>query len=172
MADLCRYFNLSGTPTIAGTEVTLCTNQYQVIDDNQIPTGDIAAFPDIEANQPFPLGAKEPAIDHCFVTDVEPQLVPIDTRNRDLKKLVTLTHPSTSLHLDVFSTEPAFQFYTGDYVDVPATKDSPAKPARAGICIEPSRYVNAVNVPEWRAMVLLKQGQTWGAKNVYKAWKA
>jgi aldose 1-epimerase len=83
-----------------------------------------------------------------------------------------MSHPVTKLHLDVSSTEPAFQFYTGQYVDVAAAEDSPAKPPRAGICVEPQRYINAINVPEWRNMVVLKRGEIWGARTVYKAWKA
>lgn len=166
------YFNLSGSPTITGTDVILETVKYQVIDDTAIPIGPIEDFPGITAGRSFTLGETEPNIDHCFVIDTDGSNVPLDTRARPLTKLVTLSHPSTHLHLEISSTEPAFQFYTGQYVDIPATKDSPAKPPRAGICVEPSRYINAVNVPEWRNQVVVKRGQVWGARSVYKAWKA
>lgn len=154
-----------------GTEATLATNKYQVVDQYLIPTGAIESFPGLEANVPFLLGSTAPVIDHCFVMDIKPEGVPLDTRERPPAKIVSFHHPVTQLHLDIFTTEPAFQFYTGDHVNIPATENSPAKPARAGICVEPSRYVNAINVPEWRGMVLLKRGQTWGARSVYKAWK-
>ena len=150
----------------------LGTAKYQVTDDNDIPTGSIGSFPGIEADRQFTLGATEPDIDHCFVLDPKNPEVPIDTRSRSLQKQVTLSHPNTNLHLEVLSTEPAFQFYTGKYIDVAATDQTPARGARAAICIEPSRYINAINVPEWRNQVLVKKGQTYGAKNVYKAWKA
>jgi aldose 1-epimerase len=39
------------------------------------------------------------------------------------------------------------------------------------MCIEASRYVNAVNEDKWRSMVVLKKGQTWGSKTVYRGWK-
>lgn len=45
-----------------------------------------------------------------------------------------------------------------------------ARGARAGFCVEPSRYVNAVNVDEWRAQVLLKRGEVYGSRVVYKGW--
>jgi aldose 1-epimerase len=142
------------------------------VDDTDIPTGAIEDFPEIEANKSFVLGAKDPDIDHCFVMDPSQPQIPIDTRHLIPQKIVELFHPKTQLHLEVFSTEPAFQFYTGKYIDVPATENTPARGPRAGLCIEPSRYINAANVPEWRNQVLLKKGQLWGAKTIYKAWKA
>lgn len=100
-----------------------------------------------------------------------PGSVPIDTRGAPLTLLVAARHPDSGIHLEVWSTEPAFQFYTGKYVDVPAVGGVPARGARAGFCVEPSRWVNAVNVPEWKNQVVLKKGETYGARIVYRAWK-
>ena len=166
------YFNLSGEATVEGTEVTLSTDQHQPVDDTSIPLGTIEAYPGVEAGKSFTIGKTEPNIDHCFVVDADASSISIDTRTQPLKELVTMFHPSTGLHLQISSTEPAFQFYTGQFVNVPATEGAPAKPPRAGICVEPSRYVNAINVPEWRNMMVLKRGEKWGARNLYKAWKA
>jgi aldose 1-epimerase len=166
------YFNLSGAPTIDGTEVTLSTNQHLPVDETDIPIGHIGSYPGIEPDTPFTLGKSEPNVDHCFVVDSDAPKIPLDTRRGAMKKLISMFHPSTQLHLEIFSTEPAFQFYTGQFVDVAAAEGSPARPPRAGICVEPQRYINAINVPEWRNMVVLKQGEIWGARNVYKAWRA
>ena len=141
------------------------------VNDTGIPIGHIGPYPGIEPGKAFTLGKFEPTFDHCFVVDCDAPNIPLDTRRGALKKLISMSHPVTKLHLDVFSTEPAFQFYTGQYVNVAAAEDSPAKPPRAGICVEPQRYINAINVPEWRNMVVLKRGETWGARTVYKAWK-
>jgi len=46
-----------------------------------------------------------------------------------------------------------------------------ARAKRSGFCVEPSRYVNACNVDEWENMTLLKKGQTYGCRIVYRAWK-
>lgn len=85
--------------------------------------------------------------------------------------LVSAYHPDTKIHLEVHSTEPAFQFYTGKYIEVPEVDGIPARKARMGFCVEPSRYVNAVNVDEWKKMVVVKKGQKFGAKIVYKGWQ-
>ncbi|KAI4627372.1 uncharacterized protein J4E87_003935 [Alternaria ethzedia] len=166
------YFNLSGGPTITGTEVNLITNKYQVVDDGGIPTGPIEEYPGVSAKKTFTLGEKEPDIDDCFVANTDPSSIPIDTRSSPLQKLASFYHPDTKIHLEIHSTEPAFQFYTGKYIDVPAVGDLPARGARAGFCVEPSRYVNAVNVPEYKSMMVLKKGEKYGTKIVYRGWHA
>ncbi|ETN41310.1 uncharacterized protein HMPREF1541_03245 [Cyphellophora europaea CBS 101466] len=165
------YFNVSGAESIAGTEATLSTSKYQVVDDAAIPTGAIDDFPGVEANKTFTLGPQEPSIDHCFVLNPSNLKIPLDTRESPLNNLVRLYHPATKIHLDIFSTEPAFQFYTGAFIDVAATEHTPKRGPRAGLCVEPSRYINAINVPEWRNQMLLKKGQKWGSKTVYRAWQ-
>jgi aldose 1-epimerase len=132
----------------------------------------IGDFPGIAADKPFVLGAEEPDIDHCFIMDPTTHTVPIDTRRLDLRKLVSLSLADTNLHLEIFSTEPAFQFYTGKYIEVDATEHTPTRGPRSGLCVEPSRYINAINVPEWRDQVLLEKGEVYGARTLYKAWKA
>lgn len=166
-----RYFNLAGNPTIEGTEIILCTNNYLPVDDGGIPTGNPIPYPGVEANKTFTLGAEEPDIDDCFTTSPSSaSAVPLDTRSSPLTKLVTAYHPESKIHLEVLSTEPAFQFYTGKYIDVPAVEGMAARGKRSGFCVEPSRYVNAVNVPEWREQVLVKKGEVYGSRVVYRGW--
>ena len=98
--------------------------------------------------------------------------MPLDTRKGPLRKLAGFAHPTTKLHIDFFSTEPAFQFYTGELIDAAAHSDIPARGPRAGFCMEASRYIDAINNPQWKNQVLLKRGDIWGAKTVYKAWRA
>lgn len=123
------------------------------------------------ANKEFTLGLTEPDIDDCFVVD--PSLatkIPLDTRSSPLTKLVTAFHPSTSIHFEVLSTEPAFQFYTGKYIDVPAVEGVGKRIPRSAFCVEPSRYVNAVNVEEWKGQVVLRKGEVYGSRIVYRGW--
>jgi len=107
------YFNLSGGPTITGTEVNLITNKYQVVDDGGIPTGPIEEYPGVSAKKTFTLGEKEPDIDDCFVANTDPSSIPIDTRSSPQQKLASFYHPQTKIHLENHTTEPAFQFNTG-----------------------------------------------------------
>ena len=164
-----------GSRTIEGTSVTLCTDQYLELDSTSIPTGRITAHPSAPpANTIFTLGAQSPSFDDCLVVDPHDSMQ-LDTRHQPLRHLVTLSHPHSKLHLEVRSTEPAFQFYTGEHIEVPELETSdgtkvPARGARAGIAIEPSRYVDAPR-EEWRGQCLLKRGEVWGARSQYRAWE-
>ncbi|KAK8162923.1 galactose mutarotase-like domain-containing protein [Phyllosticta citrichinensis] len=169
------YFNLSGAPSghsIAGTEVTLSTDKHLPVNENTIPTGKIEPFPGLTAGKPFSLGEKEPQIDHCFIMNPEADKVPVDTRSQPLQRLAAFYQPTSKVHLEVHSTEPAFQFYTGNFLNVPEVDGIPARGPRTGFCVEPSRYVNAANVEEWKDQVLLKRGDKYGSKFVYRAWIA
>ncbi|KAJ9647282.1 hypothetical protein H2199_002269 [Coniosporium tulheliwenetii] len=165
------YFKLTDAATFDGTEATLSTDQHLVVDESSIPTGAIEPHPSIPSTGSIVLGDKEPAIDHCFIMNTEPATVPLDTRLSPLRMLASFYHPETKMHLEVLSTEPAFQFYTGDGIDVPAVEGTSARGPRSGFCVEPSRYVNAVNMDAWKGMVTLKQGQKYGSKIVYQAWQ-
>ncbi|KAJ4291323.1 hypothetical protein N0V88_006327 [Collariella sp. IMI 366227] len=165
------YFNLAGKPTIEGTVVTLATNTYLPVDNGGIPTDGPKPFSKVEGNTPFVLGAQEPDIDDCFVLNEASNTIPLDTRREPLAKLVTAHHPESKIHLEVLSTEPAFQFYTGKYIDVPEVNGVPARGPRSGFCVEPSRYVNACNVDEWKSQMLLKKGEKYGCRIVYRAWQ-
>lgn len=168
------YFNLTGGPSIEGTVVQLCTPSYLPVDNGGIPTGGPTTFAKVATNEQFTLGAQDPDIDDCFVVDpsAPPSSVPIDTRGRPLVALVKAHHPDSQIHLEVHSTEPAFQYYTGKYIDVAAVDGVvPARGARSGFCVEPSRFVNACNDEDWKSQVLLKKGEKYGCRIVYKAWK-
>ncbi|KAH9819400.1 putative aldose 1-epimerase [Teratosphaeria destructans] len=166
------YFNLSDGPTIEGTIVNVSSNLHQVTDDTSIPTGEIKPFQGIPTNEDFTLGPQAPDPDHCFIVNNDPSTVSIDTRSSPLKRLISLSHPKTKLYLEAFSTEPAFQFYAGRFIDVPAVDGQPALGRRSGMCIEASRYVNAVNDEKLRHMVILKRGQKYGSRTIYRAWQA
>ena len=125
----------------------------------------------MKAKQEFVLGQSEPDFDNCFVLNDKPSTVPLDSRSLPLQTAASFHHPLTNLHLEVQTTEPAFQFYTGKYIDTPAVGEAPARASRAGFAVEPARYTNAINVDQWRGMVLLRRGEAYGSRMVYTAFK-
>ncbi|GES65556.1 aldose 1-epimerase [Aspergillus terreus] len=164
------YFNLSGAPTIAGTSAKLFTQDYLPLDNTGIPHGQIAPHPQT-VTEPFTIGPDhQPAFDDVFIMDRDVAAIPLDTRARPLRPLAEFDH--SGMHLQVLSTEPAFQFYTGGGIDVPAVGATPARAPFAGFCVEPSRFVNAINEPDWRHMVILKKGGLYGSRVQYRVWKA
>ena len=102
--------------------------------------------------------------------NTDPASVPLDTRKERLQKLCEFYHPGSKIHLEALSTEPAFQFYTGRKNNIQAMDGMPARGPRSGMCIEASRYVNAINDEKLRHMVVLKKGGIWGSRTIYRAW--
>lgn len=171
------YFNLSPSPsqTIAGTIVTLPTTTYLPVDPHGIPltASTTTPYPSLTPHTPFTLGPVAPDIDDCFLLNPTPATIPLDTRPLPMTTCVAAHHPATRLHLEVATTEPAFQLYTGKYISVDARADgTPERVARGGFCVEPSRYVDAVNREEWRGMVVVRRGEVYGSRIVYRGWKA
>lgn len=152
--------------------MSLCTTQHLPKDNENIPISGPTAFPGLEANRSFIVRESWPVIDHCFVVNDAPDTVPLDTRSLPLQKNVEAYHPDNNIHLEVWGTEPAFQLYTGENTNVPAVGGYPSRGARSAFCVEPERYVNAPEVEEWRKMVLLEKGETYGSRILYRAWKS
>lgn len=173
--------------------MTLATSHHLELDPEQIPTGRIVPHPlaPSEGDTPFTLFTRDPSFDDCFVLpprqgppddyDGIAATVPLDTRPLPLRTLCKLNHPDTGLNLVIESTEPAFQFYTGEGLDVPPLNKvegqmeagmTESMGSRKGIAIEPSRFVDAAGRKEWRGMCLLRKGEgVWGSRSRYRAWK-
>ena len=164
------YWNLTGGATTEGTEMTLFNITHLEVDDvYQIPTGNTSKYPGIVQGEPILFTRTAPVIDDCFVINEVVNKVSLDTRTKDLHKYITLAHQGTGIQLEGFTTEPSFQLYTGDSIDVTG-KGIHRKGPRSGIALEPNRYVDAANRPEWRKMVLLRRGEVWGCRNRFRAW--
>jgi len=164
------YFNLTGASTITGTQVTLCSAQHLPKDAENIPVSGPEPFPAIKANEAFILSDTAPVVDHCFVINEAPETIPLDTRRLPLQNMAQTYHPESGIHVEVWGTDPAFQFYTGENTNVPVVAGMGARGPRSAFCVEPSRYVNAPEVDEWRGMVLMKKGQRYGSRIVYRGW--
>lgn len=142
------YFNLCGSPTIDRTIATLHANKRLELEGG-VPTGNILEVSDTPRDL-------DQVWDDCIVVSTEN--FTIDTRERELVPLIDILHPDLEIRLVISSTEPAFQLYTGDHLS----------DARSGFCVEPSRYVNAINVPDWDLQVILKPDQVYGSKTQYR----
>ncbi|QJB55349.1 aldose epimerase family protein [Pseudodesulfovibrio sp. zrk46] len=160
------YFNLSGsfTEDVLGHVVTLNAGQYLVTDDDQVPTGALADVSDspLDFTRPKAIGlhidAEDEAIaigqgfDHYFV---------IDGDAHELTPAAQIFHGRTGRVLEVCTTEPGFQFYTGNHMaDRTNGKLGAMYGFRGGFCVEPHGYVDAPNNPGFPSIVL-EPGETY-----------
>jgi aldose 1-epimerase len=168
------YFNIGNGPTISGTTIQLHSAIKQDVDDAKLPTGTTSQHPEVRlftSTTPLSiaLGETGPVFDHCFVLPDSPEPA-IDTRKYPLREFAHCFDEESRVNLLASTTEPTFQFYTGDGINIPAKGKQPGFGPRAGLCLESGRQINAINDPEARNWVVLKEGEVYGSRTSYSVW--
>lgn len=165
------YFNLAGQGDILGHEVMLVADQFTPVDATLIPTGelrDVAGTP-FDFREPTAIGAR--------INDANQQLEfggGYD-HNWVIKKpfgvlgLMARVHePTTGRVLEVLSTEPGLQFYSGNFLDGTITgKGGWTYEHRNGFCMEPQHYPDSPNKPQFPSTVL-RPGELYRNTIIYR----
>ena len=143
------YFNLGGP--IDAHWIRIVSDAYTPVDDAMIPTGERLAVRESEYDlrELQPLGNRR--LDHNFVLEdsyEKPNLA------------AQLRSNETNLQLDVLTTQPAMQVYTGDYLG------QPFQP-RQGICLEAQGFPDAPNQPGFPS-TRLAAGATYRQQTIYR----
>jgi aldose 1-epimerase len=86
----------------------------------------------------------------------------------EMTRLAQVTEPTSGRVLEVFSTEPGLQFYSGNFLDGTLKgKGGWVYQFRNGFCMEPQHFPDSPNKPEFPSVVL-KPGQTYHNTIIYK----
>lgn len=148
------YFNLDGSSDIREHRLRIHADAYTPVDDDLIPTGEIAA---VEAT-PFdfrllrPIGTMGSATyDHNFVLDQYP--------SDGLRQAATLVG-GKRLALQIHTTEPGLQFYDGAMIPALTGLDGKTYGAHAGLCLEAQHFPDSPNQPHFPSTVL-QAGETY-----------
>ena len=165
------YFNLAGhaSGTILGHVLQLAADKYTPADKTLVPTGkleSVAATPldfrtatDI-GRRVANLNADPPGYDH--------NLVHGDRRLAEPKWVATATEPVSGRVLEMWTTEPGVQLYTGNFLDGKLKgKGGATYPRHAGFCLEAQMFPDAPNKPTFPSVVL-RPGETYRQTTVYK----
>lgn len=167
------YFNLSGSYTedVLDHVLTLNSSRYLPTDENQIPTGEIAdvAGTPLDFTRPTAIGlridAEHEAIaigqgyDHYYVIDGEPGT---------LSPAAQMFHGGTGRVLEVCTTQPGLQFYSGNHMaDRIKGKLGALYGFRSGFCLETQGFVDAPNRPEFPS-ITLRPGETYEHVTEYR----
>ncbi len=166
------YFNLSPeSETILGHELELNADAFLPVNKTLIPTGEIK---DVEGT-PFDFRQSKTVgkdieqkntqleygkgYDHCWVLNGE---------NGEMKHAATLHDPKSGRVMEVLTTEPAIQFYSGNFLDGSLTgKENKNYVHRSGLCLETQHYPNSPNEPDFPSTVL-EPGEEYSTTTIFK----
>ncbi len=133
-----NYYTLGDSDGVDGHELTLASSRYLDIDDHGIPSGRVLRTHEskLDFREPKRIGSVAGGLDHYFCFDDD--RVTTDP-------IAKVTAPS-GLALTVFSDQPGAQVYSGyRFANPPG--------GVRGVCIEPSGYPNAPNVPSFPSVI-------------------
>jgi aldose 1-epimerase len=166
------YFNLrdGGAHDVLDHRLWLTAERYLAIDTGGVPTGEAlpVASTALDFRTPRALGdaVGAPALlsrggyDHCFLLADNPTGTPM--------LAARLHDPHSGRVLDVLTTQPALQLYTGNNLDGSLVGHGGTRYARhTGVCLETQHCPDAPNRPEF-ASTRLEPGQRYAHSVVYR----
>ncbi|HET7230892.1 MAG TPA: aldose epimerase family protein [Longimicrobium sp.] len=167
------YFNLAADPSIDVLEhrLELGAARFTPVDDTLIPTGELASVEgtpfDFRAATPIGerIGADHPQLalsagyDHNFV---------LDGHGGAPVRAARVHEPGSGRVLEVWTTEPGLQFYSGNYLDGSVRgKGGRRYGHHAGFCLEPQHFPDSPNRPDFPPCIL-RPGERYHSRTVYR----
>lgn len=152
-----NYWNLSGEGNILDHELQLAATKFLPVDDTAIPTGKLVETEGtpFDFSRPHAIGSRfkeltgEPVgYDHCFV---------VDGTAGDMRLAAKVKDPKSGRTLEIRTTEPGIQFYSGNFLDGKETSGGYAQ--YSAFCLETQHYPDSPNQPNFPTTVLEPGGK-------------
>ena len=161
------YWNLAGAGSglIVDHELTLHCSKFLPVDETGIPSGELAAVAGtcMDFLKPHTMGERidQPVngaggYDHCYV---------VDGKDGELRPAAKIVDPKSGRVMEILTTEPGIQFYTGNFLEGNAKTGN--APKHGAFCLETQHFPDSPNRPEFPS-TRLDPGQTYTQTTVHK----
>lgn len=161
------YFNLTGDTkeTIFNHQLQLNADAYTPVDNGLITTGEIrqVAGTPFDFRSPMPIGSRIDSVpggyDHNYV---------LNNADGSLRKVAHLAEPVSGRFLEVWTTEPGVQFYSGNFLDGKFSNHT-GTPVQlhTALCLETQHFPDSPNKKEFPSTIL-EPGKKYYTETVYK----
>lgn len=170
------YFNLKGegNDTILDHHLLINAPEFTPVNDSLIPTGDIRSVDGtpFDFTQPTPIGERIDqdneqlgfggGYDHNFVLDRD------NAASDELVLAAKVWEPQSGRMVEIETTEPGIQFYSGNFLDGNLTgKRGEPYGHRSGFALETQHYPDSPNQEAFPSTIL-EPGETYRSRTVYR----
>jgi len=161
------YFNLAGSGSVLDHRLTIAAQRFCAVDEALIPQ-EVAAV----AGTPFDF--RQPAVIAARIREPHSQL--LRARGYDhnwvldgegLRLAARLEDPASGRVMEVHTTEPGLQFYSGNFLDGSLAGRDGALRQGDGLCLEAQHFPDAPNRPDFPS-TLLRPGETFRSTTVHR----